>query len=128
MYTNIDMKKIFGTIAATVLLALPVIAFFQPFTVHGQTTIAPTLENPIKYDNFSDFVAAVTKAAVNILLPFVVLAFIYSGFLFVKAKGNEKELETAKSAIKWSVVGAFILFGAWGFAQIISTTVTSITK
>jgi hypothetical protein len=94
---------------------------------HAQTSVATTLENPIKYNNFSDFVAGVTQTAVQVLMPFVVLAFIYSGFLFVKAQGNEKELETAKEAIKWSIVGALILFGAWGFAQIIKTTISTIT-
>ena len=84
--------------------------------------------NPIKYNDFSSFVAAVLKTAVDILMPFVVLAFIWSGFLFVRAQGNEKELEEAKSAIKWSIVGAFILMGAWGFAQIISTTVSTLTQ
>lgn len=86
------------------------------------------LENPIKYDNFADFVTAVLKTAVEILMPFVVLAFIWSGFLFVKAQGNPAELETAKSAIYWSVIGAFILMGAWGFSQIIGTTVTTLTE
>ena len=86
------------------------------------------LQNPIKYNTFSDFIAAVTKAAVVILLPFIVLAFIYSGFLFVKAQGNEAGLTEAKTAITYSMIGAFILLGAWGFAQIISQTVSTITK
>ena len=104
----------------------------------GGTTAAPSvtptngsitpLTNPIKYDTFSDFVSAVIKAAVDILMPFVVLAFIWSGFLFVKAQGKEKDLEDAKKAITYSVIGAFILFGAWGFAQIIGTTVSTLTK
>ncbi len=98
--------------------------------VSGGTGLSATgqIVNPIKYNDFSSFVAAVLQTAVNILMPFVVLAFIWSGFLFVRAQGNEKELEEAKSAIKWSIVGAFILMGAWGFAQIISTTVTTLTQ
>lgn len=98
--------------------------------VSGGTGLSATgqIVNPIKYNDFSSFVAAVLKTAVDILMPFVVLAFIWSGFLFVRAQGNEKELEEAKSAIKWSIVGAFILMGAWGFAQIISTTVSTLTQ
>ena len=85
------------------------------------------LENPIKYDDLSSFVAAVLKAAVQVLMPFVVLAFIWSGFLFVRAQGKEEQLSEAKTAIYWSVIGAFILLGAWGFAEIIATTVSNIT-
>lgn len=93
-------------------------------------TVSVKLENPLKdkYDTFSLFVAAVIHAAVDILLPFVVLAFIWSGFLFVRAQGKDTELTEAKKAIWWSIIGAFILFGAWGFAQIIGTTVSTITK
>lgn len=90
--------------------------------------VSAQLENPIKYDNFSDFVTAVLQTAVEILMPFVVLAFIWSGFLFVRAQGKPAELETAKSAIYWSIIGAFILMGAWGFSQIIGTTVTTLTQ
>lgn len=94
-----------------------------PFSVD-----VPQIANPIKYDTFSAFVAAVLKIAVEILMPFVVLAFIWSGFLFVKAQGKPEELETAKKAIYWSIIGAFILMGAYGFAQIIGTTVSSLTQ
>ena len=126
------MKKIFATIAATTLLLLPVFALFHGYGIaHAQ---APTpgqstpLQNPIKYNNFTDFVAGVTKAAVEVLLPFVVLSFIYTGFLFVKAQGKPGELDKAKSTLMYSAIGAFILFGAWALASIISKTVTSITQ
>lgn len=97
-------------------------------TVGGSLSANTKLQNPIKYSTFSEFAAAVTKTAVQVLLPFIVLAFIYSGFLFVKAQGNEKELEEAKKAIWYSLIGAFILLGAWGFAQIIGQTVSTITQ
>lgn len=124
------MKKIFASVAAVSLfvsLGLLTVGTL-PHAQAETLTVTPALENPIKYSNFSDFVAGVTQTAVRVLLPFVVLAFIYSGFLFVKAQGNEKELEEAKKAIKWSIVGAFILFGAWGFAEIIKTTISTITS
>lgn len=100
---------------------------YQPAPPQG-VAVNTQLVNPVKYENFSDFVAGVIGAAVNVLMPFVVLAFIYSGFIFVKAQGNEAELETAKKAITYSIVGAFILFGAWGFAQIIGRTISTVTN
>ena len=117
---------------------LGVIAFALPVFAEGSlqvnipsgSVVATSLKNPVKdeYNTFSKFTAGFVKTAVNIMLPFVVLAFIYSGFIFVKAQGNEKELEEAKKAIWYSIIGAFILFGAWGFAQIISTTVSTLTE
>ena len=130
MYNIENMKKVLAAVSAFTLLALPVFFLVQnPLHVYAQSSnIAVPLQNPIKYNNFSDFVAAITQTAVQVLMPFVVLAFIYSGFLFVKAQGNPKELEVAQKAIKWSIVGAFILLGAWGFAQIIKTTISTITS
>ncbi len=86
-------------------------------------------ENPLKpeYDTFSKLVAGVTKAAVSVLMPFVVVAFIYAGFLFVRAQGKPEEIKKAKEVMFWSVIGAFILLGASAFATIIGTTVSTIT-
>lgn len=86
------------------------------------------LTNPIKYATFSELVAGVTEKAVSVLMPFVVIAFIYAGFLFVRAQGKPEDLKKAKEVMFWSVIGAFILFGAWSFAQIIGTTVSTITN
>ncbi|MBI5798652.1 MAG: hypothetical protein HZB10_01850 [Candidatus Yonathbacteria bacterium] len=126
------MKKILGAIVLVGVLSIPFLAFAVVGTSGGTPSspecAAGKVCNPIKYDTFSDFVAAVTKTAVEILIPFVVLAFIYSGFLFIRAQGNPEGLEEAKKAIWWSMVGAFILLGAWGFAQVISTTISTITN
>lgn len=97
-------------------------------TGFGTDPNAPKLQNPIKFNNFSDLAAQVTKTAVEILLPFVVLAFIWSGFLFVRAQGNETALAEAKKTIWYSIIGAFILMGAWGFATMISQTVQTLTN
>ncbi len=122
------MKKVIGTFVVLSLL------FTWTFVLAGHVTggaglsVHEELQNPIKYDTFSEFVEAVIEAAVLILMPFVVLAFVWSGFLFVKAQGKPEDIKKAKDAILWSVVGAFILLGAWGFAQIIGQTVATITN
>lgn len=114
---NISMKRNFAYIASLVTVLTPSLVF-----------AVETIKNPIKYDTFSEFVVAVTKAAVEVLLPFVVIAFIYTGFLFVKAQGKPGEIEKAQQSLLWSTVGAAILLGAWGFAQIIERTISTITK
>lgn len=126
------MKKMIGiVVAGALLLPFGVTVFAE----NGQGSVGSTafsantqIENPLKYDTFAEFAAAVIETAVKVLMPFIVLAFIYSGFLFVKAQGNEKELAEAKTAIWYSVIGAFILLGSWGFAQIIGETVSTIVQ
>lgn len=124
------MKKILSILLLASFFFMGTTAIINAEALAPKETVSPaneTFKNPIKYNNFNDLVAAVTETAVKVLMPFVVLAFIYSGFLYVKAQGKDKELTEAKNAILWSVVGAFILFGAWSFAKIISTTVLGIT-
>ncbi len=126
------MKKIFGTLfilsallTGTFVFAVAVSGNGTPFKAGGS---GEKLTNPIKVSTFSELAAKVIEAAVTVLSPFVVLAFIYSGFLFVKAQGNPEEITAAKSAIWWSIIGAVILMGSWGFAQIISKTISNITS
>lgn len=125
------MKKLISAFGILTAIAFA-FSLFPAYVFAGTATpvaVTKELSNPLKsdYDTFSKFTAAVIETAVNVMMPFVILAFIYSGFLFVKAQGKPKEIEEAQKAITWSIVGAFILFGAWGFAQIISTTVSTLT-
>lgn len=126
------MKKLISGLG--ILTAVVSAYFLFPAYVFADkatpVSATPAFTNPLKdeYNTFSKFTAAVVKTAVNVMLPFVVLAFVYSGFIFVKAQGKPKEIEEAQKAITWSIIGAFILFGAWGFAQIISETVSTLTE
>jgi hypothetical protein len=100
-------------------------------TTGSQTQVSEKLQNPIGgphgVNTFSELVSKVISTAVLVVMPFVIVYFIYAGFLFVKAQGNPEGITEAKSAMTWSIVGAFILLGAEAFAQIIGTTVNSIT-
>jgi len=124
------IKKIAGTMLLIMSLSLPVLVIAQD-AVGGTIPLAKGgISNPLKsdLDTFPKFVSKVTETAVNILIPFIVLAFVYTGFLFIKAQGNPETLKEAKSSLWWSVIGAFILLGAWSFAQIIGQTVSTITN
>ena len=66
----------------------------------------------------------------NILLPIggvlAVLAFIYSGFLYVTAQGNETSLKTAHRALLYTSIGTAILLGSWVIAKVIETTINQL--
>lgn len=126
-YTVLNMIKTFvkGTISLISVIFPSALVFAQP----GGSTITAVIDNPLdsQYSTFPLFIDAVVTVAVQVLFPFVVLAIIYSGFLFVKAQGNETELKEAKKVLWYSIVGAFVLLGALGFSQIIQTTIESVT-
>jgi|GEM_PF-1178373 len=91
----------------------------------GDSVVNTRLENPLRgTDTIYIFLQKVLKVVADIAFPVVVLAIIYSGFLYIKAQGNETELGKAKTAITWSIVGGAIVLGAWVLAKAIEGTIS----
>lgn len=82
--------------------------------------------NPIKSNTLIDLIQKILEGAIKIGLPIIVLAIIYSGFLFVQARGNSEKLSEAKRTLLYTLIGAAILLGSWGIAQLISETVKAL--
>jgi hypothetical protein len=80
--------------------------------------------------NATDIPTFIQNLLVGVLklgIPVVALAIIYSGFLFVFARGKEKKLTEAKDTLLWTIVGAAVLLGAWAIALMIQATVTGLS-
>ncbi len=78
--------------------------------------------NPLEFNCVSELIFAVVDAVAQIGFYIVILFIIYSGFLFVKARGNPEELKKAKQTFLWTVIGAAILLGASLLANVIDGT------
>jgi hypothetical protein len=138
---NREILKFFFSVTLVCLIvfsfALPVFVTAQSGNVNSPTgasgTITPgangnKLTNPLKVDNLIDFWREILKIAAQIGSIFVVVGFVYTGFLFVKARGNAEELALAKRSFVYTVIGAAIVLGAWAFALAIAETIRSITN
>ena len=79
---------------------------------------AVRLKNPLKpeYGTISAIVGAFLRIVTQITLPIITLFIIYSGYLFVTARGNETKITQAKRTFTGSVIGAAIIVGAWAIA------------
>ena len=77
-----------------------------------QKAFAITIDNPLKAETIGELITTIADFAVTIGLPIAIIFIVYSGFLFVSARGNEKKLETAKEGFKWSIIGAALIVGA----------------
>lgn len=93
----------------------------------------PTDGDQSRLQNFTNinsipeaFGALLNKIIIPIAIPFVALAIIYTGFLFVAARGNEDKLSKAKEALKWTIIGTAIVLGAYVIAQVVENTVNEI--
>jgi hypothetical protein len=103
--------------------------FVLPFLVLGSTfsisKAAPVIfASPTpKVGTLFDFVVEVLKIVIKIGIPVIAVMFVYTGYLFISAQGNEQQLSKAKMALLSSVVGAAILLGAVLLATIVKNTI-----
>ena len=79
-----------------------------------------------KFPTIPIFIQTLLEGFLKIGIPIVALAIIYSGFLFVSARGNTEKLGKAKDSLMYTIIGAAILLGAWSIAKLISTTVAGL--
>ena len=95
------------------------------FLVDAVSIQAITLDNPFRG---GDSLFALLRTIIDkIILPsggvLAVLAFIYSGFLYVTAQGDTKKIETAHKALLYTAIGTAILLGSWVLANVICRTI-----
>ncbi len=85
------------------------------------------IDNPFKTKTIPDLVKAIVD---EILIPIgavvAVVMIIFSGFLFVTARGNETQITKAKESLKWALIGSAILLGAWVISEVIQGTINEL--
>lgn len=119
------MKKFFTKLKIIFYTGL----LFAPALVYGQASSGSKgLSNPLGpgVNTLEDFISEVLKVVVKFGTIICVFFLIYSGFLFVKASGNEEKIGEAKKTFYWTCLGIMILLGAQVISAIISGTIEQI--
>lgn len=83
------------------------------------------IENPFRGgDTLQELLATIIN---EIVFPvggiLAVLAFVWSGFMYVTARGDETKLKTAHRALLYTAVGTAVLLGALVISQVIEGTI-----
>jgi hypothetical protein len=86
------------------------------------------LQNPVKVNSISELILIVTRVVRYIAIPFVVLAIMWSGWLFIWAAVNGQPPKNAKDSLKFTIVGAFILLSAELIALVMRNTIETLSK
>jgi len=81
------------------------------------------LPNPLKTDSLTEFLGLVVDVLIRVGIPVAAMFIIYSGFLFVTARGSEEQVRKAKSTFFWAVIGTALLVGAWVVITIVEGTI-----
>ncbi|KND47228.1 MAG: hypothetical protein AB199_02245 [Parcubacteria bacterium C7867-004] len=99
----------------------------QPSGTPPPSNAGSGLVNPLNnIDSLPDFLNAILNAVVDIGSIILVLALVYTGFLFVAAQGNQEKLSSARNALIWTVVGGLVLLGAKAIGLVIEATVKTL--
>ncbi len=85
------------------------------------------IENPISTNDFWGFVGMVADIAIKIGVPVSVCYFIWAGFQYVAASGNQAKIQIAHRNFKYVVIGTAIFLGAWSIVELIIKTFQSVT-
>lgn len=104
-------------------------AIVSLFTISNLSYAQGKITNPLKgLTSVPEFVSGLLSFVAEIGAIFAVLALIYVGFLYVKARGNSKEIGAAHTALKNTIIGIILLLGAQLIASIITGTIGALTR
>lgn len=137
------MKKTFLTsvLSATLLMAM------------GVTLVSAQSSNDVKTQSNVDVRTKTSNTNISILNPFkdsigtslpklfqtlledvllplggilCVFAFIFAGFKYVTAQGNETQIKDANRALLYAAIGTAVLLGSWVIAKAICSTIAQL--
>lgn len=121
------MSKILAILTLVLMDVSRAAAQTTPGTGSGSETVSSGgLKNPLSVGSLPEFLTALLTGIVRIGTIVLIMMLVYVGFLFVVARGNAEKLQSAKSALVWTVIGGLILLGATAIQQVIQGTVNTV--
>ena len=109
------VSKIITHTGAAAVILLPLLAMAQDSG--GYIGI----KNPATgINSISEIVTAVVRVVRMVAIPFVVLAIIYSGWLFIAAQGNPDKLKSARGVFFWTLIGTLVVLSAELIASVLA--------
>ena len=117
------MKKVTAHILSASIIFLPLLVF-------GQGTKDIGLKNPVGVNSVSELILIVVRVIRYMAIPFVVIAIMYSGYLFIWAQvtSNAKTLQKAKDTLLYVIIGAFIILSSELIALVMKNTITGLSN
>lgn len=103
------MKRIFYTLTALSLMALPTIAF------------AAVLTDPLGGVGVNGLVSNIIKAILGITGSVALLMFVWGGFQWLFSAGEAERVKKGKDTIKWAVLGLVVIILAY---MLVSTVIS----
>ena len=123
------MKKIIEKIYYLLVLAsvvLPAVSFATQGGIEEPKLKSPFKDGDMTIFSFLDFILREIVLPIGAVIA--VFFLVYSGFLFVVARGSEDKLKTAKATFLWTIIGVAVLLGATAISLAIKGTICQIVN
>lgn len=75
------------------------------------------LVNPISADNVPELVNLILKGLFGIVGTVALLIFLYGGFTWMTAQGQEKKIKQGWDTLTWGALGLALIFGSYIIVQ-----------
>jgi hypothetical protein len=86
------------------------------------------IANPIpSVGSASSLIETVMELVMKIGIPLLVIMVVYSGALYLFARGNPNKIKEAHTALTYTLIGGVILLASWGVMQMIYSALISVT-
>lgn len=126
------MKRyVLGVLPVLVFILIPAVAMAQSGSGNfgspsGNFGGPGTLSNPLNFESVCGFFKALFNAALMLGIPVATLFIVWSGFMFVLARGNAAALQTARRNAAFVAIGVAVFLGAWFLSQVIAATIKAV--
>lgn len=101
---------------------------FGTFILLGVPTVALALSDPLASSALQDAFRVFVQNIIFVAYPAIAVAFMWSGFLFVQAQGNEEQLQRARKTLLWVSIGALVILGLWSIIRIAGETIATLSS
>lgn len=94
-------------------------------TAKPKPTPIVKLDNPIKANNIQTLLFTIVDLAIFLGSIIAVLMFVYVGFKFIMAQGNDSKITEAKEWFTYAVIGTAILISSKVIVEVVKNTLVS---
>jgi len=118
------MKKIYSLLIIAIL-TVPSLAFAFDWSVSfGTSSGGYGMDTYLPQGTIMGIVSNLTYWILGIASMIAIIGFVISGIMYLTAAGNEKQAESAKNAMKYSIIGVVVGGGALVIINAILTALT----
>ncbi len=101
-----------------------ILLFFCPIIVLAQGATGPVeIDNPLQHGTFEELFNAVFNFIVWLAIALVPIVIIIAAFMLFGAGDQPEKVQTAKTIIKWAIIGLVIILASRALYTLIRTVI-----